>query len=332
MGQVILFAEQAGIRSTRKRWRPDALHGFTIVELLAAIAIIGLLMALVLPAIQSARAASQKVSCKNRLKQIVLASHAYQEAHSALPVSEITCRQLLPFVGHSALYQQLVSDPHLQMDYGVTVFLCPSDPEAQAALGHMNYYVNQGSGDFQSGLIKTRFDGACPGPPLYYTNFQDFTDGTSSTALFAERKIIADPFSITSDDMARSDPNRYMWLLNRDFQLPSSTEFAAFRQECLTARATAVPQHNQPTNGQLMLDVGYNHALTPNRPGCHNNDKRGTRHLMAHESLVSSTSHHAGGVHVGFVDGHVQFIADSIDASIWTAISTRNGHETIGEF
>jgi len=303
-----------------------------MVELLVAIAIIGLLLAMVLPAVQRSRATSQNMSCKNSLKQIALAANAYEESYSVLPVSNLPCRRLLPFVGHSALYNVIEKDPAVieQLDLGVTEYLCPSDPEARASSGHISYLVNQGSGDYRLDP-SISFDGARPGP-FSFSKIRDFTDGTSNTTLFAERKIVVEPTRITSDDVTMRDPNRYMWLLNRDFQLPSFTEFVAFRAECLSSRATAIPQHGIPFNYKLQLDDGYSHGLTQNRPGCHNNTPSGTRYLMSEESLISATSHHPGGVNVGFVDGHVRFIIDAIDAGVWTAISTRRGNEIVGDF
>lgn len=323
--------EKATMRCPRRRFVPRPPRGFTMVELLVSMAIIGLLVAMVLPAVQRSRATAQNMACKNLLKQIVLAAHAYEESYSVLPVSDYPCRRLLPFLGQSALFHRIENDTtHIeQLNLGVTEYLCPSDPEAQASLGHMSYLVNQGSGDCREPGFQ--FDGARPSYFLF-SRTRDFTDGTSNTTLFAERKILVNPTHLASDAVAMRDPNRYMWLLNRDFQLPSSTEFAAFREECLSARATAIPQHGLPTNYMLQTNDGYNHGLTPNRPGCHNNTREGTRFLMSDESLISATSDHSGGVNVGFVDGHVRFVMDSIDAGVWTAISTRNGHETVGDF
>ena len=240
---------------SRRRVFQSVPKGFTMVELLVAIAIIGLLMAMVLPAVQRTRAASQTMSCKNLLKQVVLAAHAYEESHSVFPVSNYPCRRMLPYMGRSALYDILETDPTAitDVELGVTEYLCPSDPEAQASLGHMSYFVNQGSGNYRLAPRRHLFNGARPGRGMW-SQTRDFTDGTSNTAFFAERKIVAAPGSITSDEMTRGDPNRYMWLLSRDFQLPSPTEFVAFREECLSARATAVPQHALPFNHFLQLD------------------------------------------------------------------------------
>ena len=78
-------------------------RGFTLVELLVAIAVISVLMALILPAVQSAREAARKVSCRNRLKQIGIALHLYEEANHVFPSGYIYFGATAPV--HSAVPQ-----------------------------------------------------------------------------------------------------------------------------------------------------------------------------------------------------------------------------------
>ena len=86
--------------------------GFTLVELLVVIAIIGVLVALLLPAVQAAREAARRMSCQNNIKQLSLALHNYESVHSTLPPAGIDTNQmswtvlLLPFFEQQSLYDQ----------------------------------------------------------------------------------------------------------------------------------------------------------------------------------------------------------------------------------
>src|SRR5215216_5717465 len=94
--------------SAVRRERP----GFTLVELLVVIAIIGVLVALLLPAVQAAREAARRMQCSNHLKQLSLALHNYESTHLTLPPAGIDSNQMswvvltLPFIEQGNLYSQ----------------------------------------------------------------------------------------------------------------------------------------------------------------------------------------------------------------------------------
>ncbi len=132
--------------------RRHQLRGFTIVELLVVIAIIGVLIALLLPAVQAAREAARRTQCRNNLKQIGLAFHNYHDIHQYLPMGTLTTGEprvygryfawgvyLLPMLEQQALYSSLdfsepaidispkVSGNEMALRSVVSTFLCPSD-------------------------------------------------------------------------------------------------------------------------------------------------------------------------------------------------------------
>ena len=118
---------------------------FTLVELLVVIAIIGMLVALLLPAVQAAREAARRMTCNNNLKQITLTLHTFHDVHSRYPASSFDTLTkhhnrpeqhqeryglfplLLPFMEQQNLYDLMQSDELYNGRYGLSSLLCPSD-------------------------------------------------------------------------------------------------------------------------------------------------------------------------------------------------------------
>jgi len=175
--------------------------GFTLVELLVVIAIIGVLVALLLPAVQAAREAARRSSCSNNLKQIGLACHNYHDTYNTMPPGNIRVGataadnlhawgvHILPFVEENNVYEQMsgemgssVSNANNAGGGLLDVYLCPSSTlpdSSNSGYGRSNYCGNGGDA-VSNGDNKGIFweNSRC--------RFRDITDGTSNTILVGE--------------------------------------------------------------------------------------------------------------------------------------------------
>lgn len=310
--------------------------GFTLVELLVVIAIIGILVALLLPAVQQAREAGRRSECSNNLKQFILAAHNYHDTLRVLPPSRTdtqlsTHACLLPYleqqnvhnlINYSASYSHASNATALGTS--IPVFNCPSDPQSSVPTGWAgtSYRANQGS-ELLFGLPPTD-----PGDPNYgmpepngvfiqrrNLKLAGITDGLSNTAAFSEH-------------------------CKGDFSNAVATPMDTFRPGTTPTTADEAVQQCaaiDPTNlgMQGVSDVGapwlrgyhsttiYFHVSGPN-----------TRSCMFPPGRIATTaqSQHPGGVQVALADGSVRFVAATVNIIAWRALGSRNGGEALGEY
>ena len=285
----------------------------TLVEVLVVIAIIGLLAALLLPAIQSARESSRRTKCATNVRQMALALHAYADTHSVLPASARSGNlsfhvTLLPHLEQEALYGQFDSLAVNALEYDgslfdvrVSTYECPSDGSGFGGRGQgarTNYHGNSGTGVQQygfNGLFLFGYSTDRPPGSISHLPLSAITDGLSQTAMLGE---------IATGD-GSLDPRRCVWQFDT-----AALELQPFAGACRDAPGSATAMLGM-TRGRPWPKVSYfwsvyNHVLPPNSPSC-------CAAMAVRNSLFTAGSMHPSVVNTGFADGSVQITIESID-------------------
>ena len=304
--------------------------GFTLIELLVVIAIIGVLIALLLPAVQAAREAARRSQCTNNLKQIALAMHNYLDSRGALPAAQYlsssfsSLTMALPQMEQSTVYAALNCDLTYDNPANSTVmfttvssFLCPSDfqnrmPSRGAAT---NYMANKGTQVMW--LTPQMGPNASLPPPdgVFYaessTKLAEINDGTSNTAFFSERCLADGSNSLISP------------LEDVFFHPGAPTTPDEARQMCMALDITNLANQFPLFMGSPWLhgQHTYQHSSTPNGRSC--------GYFMTLRATMPPSSRHPGGVNVAFGDGSVRFLKQSVNLATWRAIGTRNTGEVV---
>ncbi len=303
-------------------------NGFTIVEMIVSLAIMGLLAALILPAVQSSRESARRIQCADNLKQFGLALANVAESHGAFPtypVPESGFWRMLPALEQPALYGELQSinttpNPQIPKNMTVPQFVCPDDNLHAVGWGNSNYVFNVGT-RFRY-CLNNGFQKRCEGD----TKPSEIVDGLSNTAAMSERLVSVPSFDAPPESVMEKEPRRYFWFTETRYKLKGQ-ELQAVDQ-CRQHRTTVTPQF-AGTYTQLYRDNGinYDHLLTPNEPACYNGPE--DFDMGASPFLVPPSSLHPNGVNVLFADGSVHFITDGISDEVWRAVGTRNGQESV---
>lgn len=327
---------------------------YTLVELLVVITIIGVLTALLLPAVQSAREAARRVQCANNLRQLGLALANYESTYQRLPASTILDLSLttttnnlawgvhgriLVFLEQSALYQEV--DLTQPWDYQtaidalpIWVFRCPSDPGAyrlrhpdggKSRLYPTTYGFNMGTWFVYDPQTRRGGDG------MFFPNshlpLSAVRDGTSNTLLASEvhawQPYTRNGGPPTTAIPPTAEAAAAIVLSGPDYKDTGHTEWPDGRVHH-TGFTAAMPPNTRvmATIDGNLVDADYN-SWQEGRDGNLGNPTY---------AVITSRSHHPGVVQSVFVDGSVRPVSETIDRDVWRALATRAGGEVVPEF
>jgi prepilin-type N-terminal cleavage/methylation domain-containing protein/prepilin-type processing-associated H-X9-DG protein len=317
-------------------------RGITLVELLVVIAVIGMLLALLLPAVQAAREAARRIECANNLKQLCLAAHGFHDSHGEFPpgldqfeapsspryrgTSVFTF--LLPYLELGTLLADWDYKSPLNNASGgiqaraatvLPLLLCASDRVAENPIvrsgryyGMTSYGGNGGTRSFDpalatcDGIFHTTGPASEPKPGQLPVSLSMVTDGSSQTILFGERNhqdANFETFAARSWSDSLNGLGRWAAIGGR--KSIADVTMSAF----------------VPINYQMPVNFDHRGEASPpvSSPG----------DFSIHEQrrVCAFGSNHPGGANFALADGSVRFLAESLPLDILQALCTRNAQD-----
>ncbi len=313
--------------------------GFTLVELLVVITIIGILIALLLPAVQAAREAARRMQCSNNLKQIGLAVLGYEETNGTFPAGAAIPKgggrgnalyaAILPYMEQSGLaqiYNYSLPDGWLNAWRGnqtirhtpIAAFKCPSEGKWDNCVFTLDWDLpTSGVETYNVGPMRRVYFGVTGGRSaagsgvhgqtfrdgvMYansFTRIADIADGTSTTFLVGE-STHPHPYGMGPGYGKMDEGGPALWGDGGGADAGSPPPAASEdMSRCLASTY-------YPINYDMIRAGGG--AMSPSE-----------------RAMVPFSSEHPGGTHFVFCDGHVEFLSETINIDIYQSLSTRNG-------
>lgn len=320
-------------------------RAFTLVELLVVIAIIGILIALLLPAVQAAREAARRSQCTNNLKQLGLAVHNYHDVFKVFPRLQYTIvgasswhghsvwEMVLPFMEQRAIYDQLNWSADNQ---GQTVtrtkiaaFICPSDRLfGDINRPGINYGVSGGSTvnywgstSTANGMFKRNLE----------NRMADVTDGTSNSIMISEFLKGDNSQAKQSDSDIRATSS-----FSGSTILPAVSDVETFGQACLGVAFDSYAAYSlcgRDWASPFPMQSSINTVAPPNwhYPSCANSSNNFGQ-CTDRDGVFPPRSRHPGGVNVSMGDASVRFVTETIDMKLFQYLGSIDEGQPVSNF
>ncbi len=340
-------------------WRNRPYSGYTIIELLVVTAIISVLIALALPAVQSARNSARQVQCLNNLRNVSLGIIQATDSANRFPASgyygdgtpgtvgsyRSWVLETLPYLGESNIFNKWdmnkgYNDPinETLANSHIPILTCPSDITEVAGNGNLSYVVNSGVGF--TALIAGIHD--CPiGPSSGNLDLNGngitCNSSTSGDGTPADREIFTQ-MGLFFNETWKGEPRS-----KRHHNMAGLTDGASntmlISENIRTGYDPAKPSSSWASPSPFLTSfyIG-NPCLNGNCSSGnvdYNRSNSGSSAINAgiDQSEGSSpfpSSLHKGGVNVGFCDGHIQFLSENIDGKVYAALASPQGQALEG--
>jgi len=264
--------------------------GFTLVELLVVITIIGMLMALLLPAVNAAVEAARQAACKNNLKQHATALEIYEVKRGVYPGYRNTIGSstggwgvaLLPQLGRQDIYDEWVNNSAVEKRVKYQeIFVCPSDPPEGAQASTNSYVMNAGHATLDKPVNGLALDAAAG----TFANKDSIVDGTHVTLLVTENVIAGGWDAVCSKSSSTAYPN-----------------ICVFHTVKPTGNDVKLINQKGTATGLDVVTLNANSA----RP----------------------SSYHTGGVIVAYADTHVRFFRQDVGYDVYSKIMAPNDKQS----
>ena len=334
-------------RNVKMGWGGNV-RAFTLVELLVVIAIIGILIALLLPAVQAAREAARRMQCTNHLKQLGLALHNYHDANKSFPPCRTgTSRQgderaygdvsflvaLLPFYEQGSLYELVLANEWRSLSGGpyngvtISTIACPSDAAA-SQVSHLGGGTQRASYMGSLGDVSRYTDEAHPNTRGFFPGNMGYINATSGAGTSWWVGVKTNTFSSMADGTSNTVTLSESVV---GTEAGSKRVKGGIAVEPIGPVNVCKARGNNPTNRTELTDptnvaphvrgqhwpdgrpriLNFQTILPPNSASCC--ESAGNPGWGG--GIMTATSNHTGGVNCSLGDASVQFISDTINST-----------------
>jgi len=338
----------------------DSLHkntrrAFTVIELLVVIAVIGIVVSLLLPAVQQAREAAHRMTCRNHLRQLALALHNYESAHAVLPPSKIDARN---YGNGSSICDEeettVEDNPTACTEYQSWTALCLPFFD-QSTLANSYDYQSPWSNLCNREAVSTHLPiFLCPSASGVTHTDEYHVKGAATTHYGAvieiKKQVFTDTFGVPNPGLsarigtlAEHRANRPRDVIDGMSQTIMLAESAGRPGVFVNGRPMTAAQFSEYTDDEIVeTPSGYivedgigwadpDTGLHIKGAGPNGLTVYGPRFINA-INTEEAYSFHTGGAHFVFADGSVQFLSEEIDSWTFISLCTRAGGEIVGEF